>query len=127
MNTDFVLKELEPPRGGAERFARRLDELAAEPPRAATRALAWAAAVAAVAVLTSAVWLRSVDEVPEAAATASPAPSPVPVEIYGAPEFDRLLGRTSPPAELAVVVNAETAAVTEIATANEKIRLYQIN
>ena len=53
--------------------------------------------------------------------------TPPTVEVYDAPEFDRLLGRSSPPAELMVMVNMEAAAVTEIETTNQKVRLYQIN
>lgn len=123
MSTDFVFKELEPPPGGPERFARRLDELAAQRPAPSARAWALAAAVAAVAVLTAVVVLPSGNEAPEVPV----AESPPPVAVYGAPEFDRLLGRPSRPAELTVVVNAESATVTELETANEKIRIYQIN
>lgn len=123
MSTDLLFKQLEPPPGGAERFARRLDEMAAKRQRPGARALGLAATVAAVAVLTSVIWLRSGDKAPQVAVDAS---SP-PVEVYGAPEFDRLLGRASPPAELTVIVNAQTAAVTELATANQKIRVYQID
>jgi hypothetical protein len=123
MNTDFVFKELEPPPGGAERFARRLDELATERPAARHRAAAVAAAIATVAMLATVLWLRSGGEAPEATA----ADSPPRVEIYGAPEFDRLLGRPSQPAELRVVVNAESAAVTELQTTNAKVRIYQID
>ena len=35
--------------------------------------------------------------------------------------------RAATPAELVVTVNRETAAVTEIETTNEKVRIYQIN
>jgi hypothetical protein len=38
-----------------------------------------------------------------------------------------LLGRAAQPAELVVMVNTETANVTEIETTHEKIRIYQIN
>jgi hypothetical protein len=55
------------------------------------------------------------------------ADTPPAVDIYNAPELDRLLGRTSQPAELMVMVNMETANVTEIETTNEKVRIYQIN
>ena len=122
MNTDELFKELEPPPGGAERFAQRLDEIAAERPSPRARMLGIAAAVAAVAVV-AAVLLRQADDVaPARVADAAPA-----VDIYNAPELDRLLGRPSQPAELMVMVNMETANVTEIETTNEKVRIYQIN
>ena len=40
MNTDALFPELEPPPGGAERFAQRLDEIAAERPSSRARVLA---------------------------------------------------------------------------------------
>ena len=123
MNTDELFKQLEPPRGGAERFAQRLDEIAAERPSRRARVLAMAAAVAAIALVTAVLLLRPTsDDTPVRVADAAPA-----VDIYNAPELDRLLGRTSQPAELMVMVNMETANVTEIETTNEKIRIYQIN
>jgi hypothetical protein len=122
MNTDALFKELEPPAGGAARFAQRLDEIAATRASPRARVLAAAAAVAAVALVT-AVLLRQPDDAPPTlVADASP-----PVEVYGAPEFDRLLGRSARPAEVVVMVNMEAAAVTEIETTNEKVRIYQIN
>jgi hypothetical protein len=123
MNTDALFRELEPPPGGAERFAQRLDERAATRPSPRARVLAMAAAVAAVAVVTAVLLLRQPgDAPPQVVATAPP-----PVEVYGAPEFDRLLGRSAQPAELMVMVNMEAAAVTEIETTNQKVRIYQIN
>ena len=123
MDNDELFKELEPPPGGAEAFARRLDEIAAERPSRRARVLAAAAAVAAVALVTAVLLLRPTsDDTPPSVADTPPA-----VDIYNAPELDRLLGRTSQPTELMVMVNMETAHVTEIETTNEKVRIYQIN
>jgi hypothetical protein len=123
MNTDALFKELEPPAAGVERFAQRLDEIAAERPSSRARVHATAAAVAAVAVVAAVLLLRQPDD----AAPAGVADAPPAVDIYNAPELDRLLGRPAQPSELMVVVNMETANVTEIETTNEKIRIYQIN
>ena len=49
------------------------------------------------------------------------------VDLYNAPELDRLLGRATPPADLMVSVNMQAANVTEIETTNQKVRIYQIN
>ena len=123
MNTDALFKELEPPPGGAERFAQRLDEIAAERPSRRARALALAAATAGVALVTAVLLLRQPDD----AARVQIANAPPPVDIYNAPELDRLLGRSTPPAELMVTVNMQAANVTEIETTNQKVRIYQIN
>jgi hypothetical protein len=123
MNTEELFKQLEPPPGGAERFARRLDETPKERPSRRARLLAMAAAVAAVSLVTAVLLLRPTgDDTPVRVAETPPA-----VDIYNAPELDRLLGRTAQPAELMVMVNMETANVTEIETTNEKVRIYQIN
>ena len=122
MNTDALFKQLEPPPGGAERFAQRLDEIAAERPSSRARVLAVAATAAAVALVTTILLLPTTDVPPVRVADAPP-----PVDVYNAPELDRLLGRAAMPAELVVTVNMEMAAVTEIETTNEKIRIYQIN
>jgi len=123
MNTDALFKELEPPPGGAERFAQRLDEIAAARSSPRARVLGVAAAVAAVALVTAVLLLRRPDDAPPQPVASAPPP----VEVYGAPEFDRLLGRSAQPAELMVMVNMEAAAVTELETTNEKVRIYQIN
>ena len=123
MDNDELFKELEPPPGGAEAFAGRLDEIAAERPSRRARVLAAAAAVAAVTLVTAILLSRQ----PDGAPPVRVADEPPAVDIYNAPELDRLLGRTSQPAELMVMVNMETADVTEIETTNEKIRIYQIN
>src|SRR6187455_1724383 len=121
MNTDALFTELEPPPGGAQRFARRLDEVAAERPSSRARVLALAAATAGVAVVTAILLLRQPDGASqiEIAATEPPA-----VDIYNAPELDRLLGRSAVPAELIVTVNMQAANVTELETTNQKVRIY---
>ncbi|HEY3518632.1 MAG TPA: hypothetical protein VGL98_16405 [Gammaproteobacteria bacterium] len=123
MNTDELFKELEPPRGGAERFAQRLDEIAAERPSHRARILALVAAAAGVALVTAVLLLRQPDD----AGQVQIANTPPPVDVYNAPELDRLLGRTAAPAELMVTVNMQAANVTEIETTNQKVRIYQIN
>ncbi len=123
MNTDALFKQLEPPPGGAERFARRLDEIAATRPSARARVLAMAAAIAGVALVTAVLLLRQPSESPPVLV----ADTPPAVEVYDAPEFDRLLGRSAAPAELMVMVNMEAAAVTEIETTNQKVRISEIN
>ena len=123
MNTDALFKELEPPPGGAERFSQRLDEIAAERPSSRARVLAAAATAIAVALITAILLLRPTNDVPPVRV----ADAPPPIDVYNAPELDRLLGRAAPPAELVVTVDMETAAVTEIETTNKKIRIYQLN
>lgn len=123
MNTDSLFKELEPPPGGAERFAQRLDEVAAEWPSARALALGVAAATAAVAIVTAILLLRQPDDASQVEIVGAPPP----VDVYNAPELDRLLGRSAAPADLVVTVNMQAANVTEIETTNEKVRIYQIN
>ncbi len=116
-----VFAELTPPPGGAERFARRLDEAAhvADAPR--WRGFALAGAVgAAVALVVAVVLLR------EPGDSASPPVAAAP-EIYDAPEFDRLLGRPTQPTAFAVTLDERTASIVEVETTNEKIRIYEIN
>jgi hypothetical protein len=125
MNTDALFKELEPPPGGAERFAQRLDEIAAERASPRARALAIAAAAAGLALVTTLLLLRQPE--PDGVLTLRDAATQPAVEIYDAPEFDRLLGRSAAPAQLVVTVNMEAATVTEIETANQKVRIYKIN
>jgi hypothetical protein len=122
MNTEDLFEQLEPPPGGAETFARRLDDIAVERPSPRTRALAAAAAIACLAVVTAVLLLRPAEDAPPRVADTPPA-----VDIYNAPELDRLLGRPSRPADLTVMVDMETAHVTQIETTNEKVRIYQIN
>ena len=122
MNTDELFKKLDPPAGGAEAFAQRLDEIAAERPSRRARVLAIAAGVATLAVVTAVLVRPSDDEASPRLADTPPA-----VDIYNAPELDRLLGRASQPTELMVMVNMETANVTEIETTNEMVRIYQID
>ena len=123
MNTDALFKELEPPPGGVERFARRLDEIAADQPSHRARAVALAAATAGVAFVTAVLLLRQPDD----AAQMQIANAPPLVDIDNAPELDRLHSRSTPPADLMVTVNKQAANVTEIETTNQKVRIYQIN
>jgi hypothetical protein len=123
MNTDALFRVLEPPPGGAEAFAQRLDEIAAERPSPRARVRAAAAAVAAGAVVATILALRTPNDAPPAIV----ARTPPPVEIYNAAEFDRLLGRPSQPTELTVMSNEGAIGVTEVATTNPNIRIYQIN
>ena len=126
MNTDALFKELEPPPGGAERFAQRLDERgrAAIASRTRWRNLALAgAACTAVALIVAVVLRRDSDrpEMPPLVADLQPAP-----EIYDSPAFDRLLGRPAQFTELTVSRNEQSASVVELETANAKVRIYQI-
>jgi hypothetical protein len=123
MNTDALFKELEPPPGGAERFAQRLDEIAAERPPPRARVLALAAAVAAIALVTALLLLRPPSDAPELIATNTP-PA---IDVYNSPELDRLLGRSAQPTELMVTVDTRAANVTQLETTNQKVRIYQIN
>jgi hypothetical protein len=120
---DRLFTELTPPQGGAERFAERLDAAAAGPAVSRRRVAALAAAAFGAVVLVAAIVLwRQPNESPPLVAVSAPA-----VDIYGAREFDRLLGRPAQPTELEVVVNAEVATVTEVATTNDKVRIYRVN
>ena len=123
MNTDGLFKPIDPPPGGTERFARRLDEAASgapEPPR--WRGIAMAgAACAAVALVVAVVLLRGPSESP------SPSVAAAPPEIYNSPAFDRLLGRPLQSEPLTAVVNEQPIPVTELESQNSKIRIYQLN
>jgi hypothetical protein len=117
-----LFTELTPPPGGAERFARRLERTAAAPGISLRRVAVFAAAASVVgALVTALIVVRQPNEVSPAVASAPD------VEIYDAPELDRLLGRSARPVELVVTVNAEAATVTEITTANDKVRIYRVN
>ncbi|HJR70489.1 MAG TPA: hypothetical protein VKA43_10650 [Gammaproteobacteria bacterium] len=116
-----LFTELTPPPGGAERFAKRLDETAQSADAPRRRGFAFAAAACAAAALVLAVMLLR-----EPGDSASP-PVAAATEIYDAPEFDRLLGRPSQPAEFTVTLGERTASVVEVETTNEKVRIYEIN
>jgi hypothetical protein len=122
MSTDVLFKELEPPGGGPERFAQRLDEIANERAAPPARVLATAAAAAAVVLVAALLLLREPNDTRPALVD-----EPALVDVYNAPELDRLLGRSAPPTELMVMVNMEAADVTEIQTTNQKVRVYHIN
>src|SRR5687767_7392531 len=116
-----LFTELNPPPGGAARFAERLDVSSAPRRwlRPAPLALAGTAfaAIVAIAVL---VWPTARDD-------SASLMSAAPVDVYSAPEFDRLLGRVSTPAELTVTRDSAAASVTQIETENAKVRIYRID
>lgn len=115
-----LFAELTPPAGGAERFAKRLDETEQDADVPRWRGFAFAgAASAAVALVVAVVLLRNPSD--------STPPTIASGDIYGAPEFDRLLGRPSQPAEFTVTLGERTASVVEVETTNEKVRIYEIN
>ena len=124
MKRDFedLFTELMPPPGGAERFAQRLEQAAAVPIISLRRVAVFAAAASVVGALVTA--LVVVRQPNEASPPLALGPA---VEIYDAPELDRLLGRSARPMGLVVTVNAEAATVTEVATANDKVRIYRVN
>lgn len=109
---------LDPPPGGAERFARALDEDAPRSRRWHRFALAGAVAAAA-ALVVAIVMLR---DTPESATDTQ-----LSVDVYNAPEFDRLLGRQPQTAELTATVNDQMVTVTEVATQNANVRIYSLN
>ena len=125
MSTESLFGQLDPPAGGAERFALRLDEAASVPTAPHWRAYALAGVVSAAATLVVAVGLLR----EERAAVVPPlvADSGVTSEIYDSPAFDRLLGRRARPTELTVTLDEQATVVTEIATDNDKIRVYRVD
>jgi hypothetical protein len=118
---DGLFRELEPPPGGVARFARRLDESSASILRTRPKSVALAAttgaAIAAIVVLM----------LPRAPDSTSPTNETAPMDIYSAPEFDRLLGRVLRPSEVTVTLNAVEASVTPIETENSRVRIYRID
>ena len=124
MKTDRhgLFTELDPPPGGPERFAKRLDEPRRAPPGVRRWVVASAGAAAAAMVLAAIVLTR---EPGDSTSPAAPDTARI-ANLYEAPQFDRLLGRPTPPTALTVTHNDTPANVTEIETANEKVRLYQI-
>lgn len=124
MNSDVrdLFRELEPPRGGAERFAARLDaEIHVARGLTRRRAFGAVAACIAVALVATLVVLRRPND-PQVASSAEAA-----VDVYNAPELDRLLGRPLRTSELTVMVGDETLPVTRLDTANQKVRIYRID
>ena len=110
--------QIDPPPGGAERFAQRLDEGAPRSPQ--WHRFALAAAVGAAAVLAVAIVMFR--DPPELATNTQAS-----VDVYNAPEFDRLLGRQPQAAELTATVNDQMVTVTEVATQNANVRIYSLN
>ena len=123
MNADDLFRQLEPPPGGAERFALRLDEAAIPRAGARWRPFAWAGAAAAVIVAAVMVVLPREPSAPDVQ-VADSTPAPV---IYDSPAFDRLLGRPLPTEQLTAVVDQQAAQVTELESQNAKVRIYQLN
>jgi hypothetical protein len=116
-----LFSEIDPPPGGVERFAQRLDKAARTPEAPRWRGLAFAGvACAADALVVAALLLRDPSDSTSPPVAAAP-------EIYDAPEFDRLLGRPARPAEFTVMLGERTASVVEVETTNEKVRIYEIN
>jgi len=114
-----IFREIEPPPGGAERFARRLDALVERAPAPRWRlAAAAAAAVALVAALGFAIAF-------DAGMLGRKEPALV-ATLYDAPQFDRLLGRPPTPTGLSVRLDDRDATVAELASANAKVRIYRI-
>jgi hypothetical protein len=124
MNADDLFEQLEPPPGGAARFALRLDEAAASAVAPKWRPIALAGAVGAVIVAgaLTVVLLRAPSEAVAPVATSQPTP-----EIYNAPVFDRLLGRPLQAEELTAVVDQQATSVSELESHNDKVRIYQLN
>ncbi len=118
-----LFEELKPPPGGAERFARRLDELTAAPSAAPARVQVFGAAACLVlAAFLASLWIREPAQTPPQLTAIAPVG-----DLYGAPALARVLGRTRAPPEQTGVIGTETAAITQLPTANEKVRIYQIN
>jgi hypothetical protein len=126
MNTDDMFAQLEPPPGGAERFARRLDEATSQARSVDARrrkfAVVGAAAAAILLVVAFAVLRGPSSAPPPPAADLVPAP-----EIYDSPAFDRLLGRPLQTEQLTATVNEEAKAVTELESQYPNVRIYRIN
>ncbi len=117
-------EELAPPAGGAERFAQRLDKLTASPVAVPARVqVMGVAACLTLMALAAGMCLRQ----PESLAPQLAADSPPALDVYGAPEFDRLLGRPPQSSELTVTLGTDAATVTQLETLNDNVRIYLIN
>lgn len=124
MSVDDLFAKLEPPPGGAERFARRMErELsAASTTRPRRVALATAAVVVLVAVAILVVLARPPSSPEPSVAELQPVPN-----IYDAPAFDRLLGRPLQIAELTATIDQQPSTLTALESQNAKVRIYRIN
>ena len=118
-----LFEELTPPAGGAERFAQRLDEPAVRFAAPARVQVMGVAACLTLMVLAAGMWLRQPESPPPQLA----ADSPPALDVYGAPEFDRLLGRAPQSSELTVMLGTNAATVTQLETLNDNVRIYLIN
>jgi hypothetical protein len=125
MNVDELFQKLEPPAGGVERFASRLEaeSNAHDTARRRDLALAAAATVAAIAI-GIVVWFTQRPD--DAAAPPIAELQPVP-NIYDSPAFDRLLGRPLQPAELTATVDQQPSTLTELESQNSRVRIYRID
>jgi hypothetical protein len=124
MSVDDLFKELEPPRGGAERVARRLAAATSVSDAPRRRGVAWAAAAAVAAVATAVVLVSRHPSDSELAPIADLQRVP---NIYDSPAFDRLLGRPLQTAELTATVDQQPSTLTELESQNAKVRIYRIN
>jgi hypothetical protein len=144
VDRDQLFEQLRPPRGGAERLSERLVEDQRQRVRAWALQLS-AAGIAAALVLLIASQLRfdsfPRDTVQPAGETTpngetaqvstdsveEPETGPPPGDsLFNAPQFDRLLGRTSEQVELSVSIDGEQATVALIASSDPRIRMYML-
>ena len=109
--------DLEPPRGGAERFRARLESADREASPGFLRRLAAAGVVAVLAI--AAIAAIAVFRDPDAV-------EPVPVIVLDMPELDWLLGRPMQPIEITVFVDDEPAALSALPVTTPGIRIYEI-
>lgn len=134
MKTDEtrLFEDLAPPPGGPERFRQRLEDAAGRAGmpafRRAPAALAVSAAVVAIAVVAV---LRYEGEGgtpadPDSGAGMADNGDPRAGEVYQAEAFDRLLGRPMQPEQFSVAINDEPVSVTELPSANRRVRIYRI-
>ena len=109
-----LFREISPPPGGAERFRRRLDDVS-EPSRfpVAFTLVAGVAVIAVVFLMTTS-WRRH--EIVELQTAG----------LYQAAEFDRLLGRSMAREGTTVLIDDERVSLSEIPSASENIRIYEI-
>ena len=93
------------------------------PPRVRWRTFALAGAACAAVALIVAVVLPRLGQSRNTAARRKFAAD---AQIDNSPAFDRLLGRPAQFTALTVSRNEQSASVIEIETANDKVRIYQI-
>jgi hypothetical protein len=118
-----LFRALEPPAGGRERFRQRLARHAAHTNAYSRRWVFAGSTITAIAV--SAVLLFGILE-PAVTPDAPDPPDALVASVIQAPEFDRLLGRSSAPTDLRVAIDDKPVPVSELASTNAKIRIYEI-